>query len=200
MTLTRSTMAKYQMAKYQMAQCSRVRLATWFGELSRSTFIRWTCSIFRRQFWIVDLRLLILIHGPAPAVCQYKYPDTRVWTKVGHFVGQCLICEANVEKYDVRFIVKNTRLLFGVKIMWVAFSFFRMTLQKTDEKLQQNLEREVLVCQICYLGSSTYRQSFKGSDRGIISFLSYRSSNKISSIWYNPSDTPIQKRKKRYKV
>ena len=62
MTLTRSTMAKYQ-----MAQCSRVRLATWFGELSRSTFIRWTCSIFRRQFWIVDLRLLILTHGPAPA-------------------------------------------------------------------------------------------------------------------------------------
>ena len=82
-------------------------------------------------------------------------------------------------------IVKYTRLLFGVKIMWVAFSFFRMTLQKTDEKLQQNLEREVLVCQICYLGSSTYHQSFKGSDHGFISFLSlsYRSSNVSSSMW-----------------
>ena len=82
-------------------------------------------------------------------------------------------------------IVKYTRLLFGVKIMWVAFSFFRMTLQKTDEKLQQNLEREVLVCQICYLGSSTYHQSFKGSDHGFISFLSlsYRSSNVGSSMW-----------------
>ena len=82
-------------------------------------------------------------------------------------------------------IVKYTRLLFGVKIMWVAFSFFRMTLQKTDEKLQQNLERQVLVCQICYLGSSTYHQSFKGSDHGFISFLSlsYRSSNVGSSMW-----------------
>ena len=41
--------------------------STKMGESSRSTFIRWTCSIFRRQFWIVDLQLIILISIRAPS-------------------------------------------------------------------------------------------------------------------------------------
>ena len=41
--------------------------STKMGESSRSTFIRWTCSIFRRQFWIADLQLIILISIRAPS-------------------------------------------------------------------------------------------------------------------------------------
>ena len=58
--------------------------STKMGESSRSSFIRWTCSIFGRQIWIVDdLRLLILSSVPSgslraniniPAVkCGQKY-------------------------------------------------------------------------------------------------------------------------------
>ena len=53
------------------------------GESSRSTFIRWTCPIFRRQIWIVgDLRLLIFRSARSGFIwqpsCQYKYTDTQV--------------------------------------------------------------------------------------------------------------------------
>ena len=145
--------------------------------------IWWTVTIHLYTLDVLNFQASILNCWPSTF---NSYPRTGPSWQVLCANINILTLECG-QKLDIRFVnvwsvkqmlknmmlgfdLKNTLLLFGVNIMWVACSFFRVTLQKTDEKLQQNLERGVLVCQICYLGSSTYHQSFKGSDHGFISF------------------------------
>ena len=117
--------------------------------------IWWTVTIHLYTLDVLNFQASILNCWPSTF---NSYPRTGPSWQVLCANINILTLECG-QKLDIRFVnvwsvkqmlknmmlgfhFKNTLLLFGVNIMWVACSFFRVTLQKTDENCSKILSGE----------------------------------------------------------